>query len=106
MVGGLDDLATLGDRVCKIHAQPQALDHRSEMPGVDDATVDGGLPAHGIEPGAVEKGRLQWMAHKSLIETGNGSGGVSDVRGEVAGRWQGQVRGSEHACGVHIKTII
>jgi hypothetical protein len=49
-------MAALGDREREIHAQSQTFDHRSEMPRVNDAAIDGCLPAHRVEPRTVEKG--------------------------------------------------
>jgi hypothetical protein len=82
VASGFEDLAALGDRECQIHAQSQSFDHRSEMPGVNDAAVDGRLPAHRVEPRTVEKGMPERVVHKSLVEARDGGGCVCDVGGE------------------------
>jgi hypothetical protein len=41
------------------------------MPWINELTVNSGLAAYCLEPGAVEKGRQQWVANKTLIQSGN-----------------------------------
>jgi len=52
------------------------------MPGIDELTVDRGLPAHCFEPDAVEKGGEQWMPVKGLIRSRDGACRPLEVVGE------------------------
>jgi hypothetical protein len=45
----LEDRPAVDDAQRAIHAEAQAFEHGSEMPGVDRLAVDGGLAAHGVE---------------------------------------------------------
>jgi hypothetical protein len=66
MPRGVEDRPAVDDAQRAIHAQPKALEHGGEMPGVDRLAVDRGLPAHGVEANAVEKSRLQRMVLQRL----------------------------------------
>ena len=94
---GFEDLAALSNREREVHAQPQSLDHRREMPGVDEAAVDSRLSAHRIQPHTVEKGTLQRVACESLIKARDGSGCMRDVGGESPRGRGGSIQAFDHA---------
>ena len=73
---GVDDHAAVDDAQLAVHAQAQALQHRSEMPGIDRLAVDDGLSAHRLEAGAVEEGRPQRVAGQRLVEAREAGGGA------------------------------
>ncbi|HVC61574.1 MAG TPA: hypothetical protein VND19_14575 [Acetobacteraceae bacterium] len=82
MPGGVEDVAAVDDAERAVHAQPQPLQHRGEVPGVDQLSVDGGLAARRVEPGAVEKSRKQRVAIQRLIEPGDARSRLGERRGE------------------------
>ena len=83
MARGVEDHAAVDDAQFAVHAQPQAFEHRGEVPGVDRLAVDGGLAAHRVEAGAVEEGRQQRMAAQRLVEPGEGGGGAFERAGDT-----------------------
>jgi hypothetical protein len=74
---GLEHLARFREVSGAGHAaRPQPLDQGGEVPGVDEEPVDRGLPAHGVEPGAVPQRRQQGVAVAGLVKPGDGGGGA------------------------------
>ena len=63
-----EDRAAVDDAQRAVHAEPQAFEHRREVPGVDRLAVDRGLTAHRLEPGPVQERRAQRMAGERLVE--------------------------------------
>jgi hypothetical protein len=67
-----------------VHAQPKALEHRGQVPGINRSAIHGCLTTHRVQPGAIQKSRQQWVTNKSLVHPGDSRGGaskrVSDTR--------------------------
>ena len=71
MAGGGEDGAAVDDAERAVHAQAKPFEHGGEVPGIDRLSVDRGLAAHGVEPGAVQEGRQKRMAGERLVEPGD-----------------------------------
>ena len=71
VAGGGEDGAAVDDAERAVHAQAKPFEHGGEVPGIDRLSVDRGLAAHGVEPGAVQEGRQKRMAGERLVEPGD-----------------------------------
>jgi uncharacterized protein involved in copper resistance len=69
----VEDGAAVEHGQARVHAQAQAFEESGEVPGIDCMAVDSGGPPHGFEARAMEHGRKEGMAHKGLVEPGNGA---------------------------------
>jgi hypothetical protein len=65
-----------------IDAKPHPLDHRRQVPGVDELAAHRGLATDRVEPGAVGPGRGERMAGHRRIEAGDRADGALEARGE------------------------
>ena len=77
-----EDRAPVDNAQRMLHAQTQAFQNGGEVPGVDRLTIDTGLTADRLKPGAIEKSGRQGVAGQSLVEPGDGGGGVLERAGE------------------------
>ena len=82
VAGGGEDGAAVDDAERAVHAQAKTFEHGGEVPGIDRLSVDRGLAAHGVEPGAVQEGRQQRMAGERLVEPGERRGGLRQGAGQ------------------------
>ena len=82
VAGGGEDGAAVDDAERAVHAQAKTFEHGGEVPGIDRLSVDRGLAAHGVEPGAVQEGRQKRMAGERLVEPGDGGGGLRQGAGQ------------------------
>ena len=82
VAGGGEDGAAVDDAERAVHAQAKPFEHGGEVPGIDRLSVDRGLAAHGVEPGAVQKRRQQRMAGERLVEPGERRGGLRQGAGQ------------------------
>ena len=82
VAGGGEDGAAVDDAERAVHAQAKPFEHGGEVPGIDRLAVDRGLAAHGVEPGAVQKGRQKRMAGERLVEPGERRGGLRQGAGQ------------------------
>jgi hypothetical protein len=79
VAGGIEDAAAIAHREAWIHAQPQAFQHRRQVPGIDAVAVDGGGAPGRFEPGAIEHRRQQRMEGQRLVEPGDRTGGAGEA---------------------------
>ena len=70
VAGGGEDGAAVDDAERAVHAEAKPLEHGGKVPGIDRLSVDRGLAAHRLEPGAVQKRRQQRMTGERLVEPG------------------------------------
>ena len=82
VAGGGEDGAAVDDAERAVHAQAKPFEHGGEVPGIDRLSVDRGLAAHGVEPGAVQEGRQKRMAGERLVEPGERRGGLCQGAGQ------------------------
>jgi hypothetical protein len=92
MARRLEDRAALDHRRGAVHAKAHPFDHRGEMPGVDRASVAGGVTADRLEPSAPQPGRYQRVAGGERIEPGNRRGGLFERTGKPGESVQGPGR--------------
>ena len=94
VTGGVKNDAAIDDAERPVHAQAQALEHRGEVPRIDELAVDRGLAADRVQAGTVQKGRTQGVIGQRLVEPGDRGGGLGEGGAERGGRrhparWQG-----------------
>jgi hypothetical protein len=53
-----------------VHAQPKALEHRGQVPGINRLAIHDRLTTHRVQPGAIQQSRQQWVTDKSLVHPG------------------------------------
>ena len=82
VAGGGEDGAAVDDAERAVHAQAKPLEHGGEVPGIDRLSVDRGLAADRVEPGAMQEGRQQRMAGERLVEPGERRGGLRQGAGQ------------------------
>ena len=82
VAGGGEDGAAVDDAERAVHAQATPFEHGGEVPGIDRQSVDRGLAADRLEPGAVQEGRQKLMAGECLVEPGEGRGGLRQGAGQ------------------------
>lgn len=79
VAGRLEKDAAVDDRHRTVHPEPHSLDHRREMPGIDQPTVGCRLAADRVEPAAPAPGGDERMSGQHCVEASDRACGVLEV---------------------------